>query len=82
MFQTLYQRYVASTKSQELILRLSILALVYIYAFSIRLVCDHSSRHDHRVYQSLKLVHSPASHSLVQQLELSSSSNRQPPVQT
>ena len=36
--ESLYKRYVASPKSQELILRLTILALVYLWAFSIRLV--------------------------------------------
>jgi hypothetical protein len=35
---SIYQRYVANTKSQELILRLGILSLVYVWAFSIRLV--------------------------------------------
>jgi hypothetical protein len=37
MFQSFVKRLV-SPKSQELVLRLSILALVYLYAFSIRLV--------------------------------------------
>lgn len=32
------QRYVGSSKSQELILRLAILAMIYLWAFSIRLV--------------------------------------------
>lgn len=36
--ETLWKRYVASPKSQELILRLSILSLIYLWAFSIRLV--------------------------------------------
>jgi hypothetical protein len=37
MFQSFIQRLV-SPKSQELVLRLSILSLVYLWAFSIRLV--------------------------------------------
>jgi hypothetical protein len=36
--ETLWKRYVASPKSQELILRLTILSLIYLWAFSIRLV--------------------------------------------
>lgn len=36
--ETLYKRYVASTKSQELVLRLAILSMIYLWAFSIRLV--------------------------------------------
>jgi hypothetical protein len=35
---TVWKRYVASPKSQELMLRLSILSLIYLWAFSIRLV--------------------------------------------
>ena len=36
--ETLWKRYVASPKSQEVILRLTILSLIYLWAFSIRLV--------------------------------------------
>lgn len=38
--ETLWKRYVASPKSQELILRLTILSLIYLWAFSIRLVSN------------------------------------------
>jgi hypothetical protein len=52
MWTTIKERYIRPTKSKELILRLGILALVYLWAFSIRLVstthtnCSSSGRCD------------------------------------
>ncbi len=57
----LLKRHAARPKSQELVLRLSILALIYVYAFAIRLVCGVNQVRDcmKRTLESLSGLHAP-----------------------
>lgn len=45
------KRYLFQTKSQELVLRLALLCMIYIYAFAIRLVRVHRLSKQHALKQ-------------------------------
>lgn len=55
VLETLYTRYIASPKSQELIIRLGLLALIWLYAFSVRLV-----RHQNQLVAFIILLYAQA----------------------